>query len=313
MTQTASSAPPAAGEAVTVRRIPDPGEPVPRLARPTAALCAGALAAWVAAIWLAVSGTWPWALTVVVNSAVGFAMFTVAHEAIHHTISSRSNVNTWLGRLAMPFFAPHGSFGSFRFIHMQHHRYTNAGDGRDPDYGTSHSSGWTAPLRWFTLDFSYWFFYLPKLLSRPRRERLGLYASLAATGAVVATLIATGHGVEMLVLWYLPVRLAVGFLGWSFDYLPHHDLEVVSASDRFKTTRNRIGAERLLTPLMLYQNYHLVHHLHPRIPFHRYIAVWRRNEGEYLDRDPELVDVRGRAITPDEYRRLRELDAHHHD
>ena len=33
---------------------------------------------------------------------------------------------------------------------------------------------------------------------------------------------------------------------------------------------------------MLYQNYHLVHHLHPVIPFYRYVAVWRRGEESYL-------------------------------
>ena len=30
--------------------------------------------------------------------------------------------------------------------------------------------------------------------------------------------------------------------------------------------------EWLLTPLMLSQNYHLVHHLHPSVPFYRYVA-----------------------------------------
>ena len=58
---------------------------------------------------------------------------------------------------------------------------------------------------------------------------------------------------------------------------------------------------------MLYQNYHLVHHLHPLIPFYRYIAVWRRNEAAYLSGDPELSTVRGRQLTVDEYRRMREL------
>ena len=75
-------------------------------------------------------------------------------------------------------------------------------------------------------------------------------------------------------------------------------------------TLARIGAERLLSPLMLYQNYHLVHHLHPLVPFYRYIAVWRRNEAEHLANDPALSDVRGRELTPEEYRRLRELAEH---
>ena len=62
-----------------------------------------------------------------------------------------------------------------------------------------------------------------------------------------------------------------------------------------------------MTPVLLYQNYHLVHHLHPLIPFYRYIAVWRRNEAAYLAGDPELSTVRGRKLTADEYRRIREL------
>ena len=32
------------------------------------------------------------------------------------------------------------------------------------------------------------------------------------------------------------------------------------------TTRVRVGLEWLMTPMMLFQNYHLVHHLHPAVP-----------------------------------------------
>jgi ring-1,2-phenylacetyl-CoA epoxidase subunit PaaE len=109
----------------------------------------------------------------------------------------------------------------------------------------------------------------------------------------------------------VPQRLAVLLLGWSFDYLPHHGLHLTHRQDPFKATRNRVGLERLLSPVMLYQNYHLVHHLHPVIPFYRYIAVWRKQEDEYLEHEPALTDVRGRPLTADEYRRIREL-AHHY-
>jgi ring-1,2-phenylacetyl-CoA epoxidase subunit PaaE len=78
-----------------------------------------------------------------------------------------------------------------------------------------------------------------------------------------------------------------------------------------KGTRNRVGGERMLSPALLYQNYHLVHHLHPVVPFYRYIAVWRRNEERYLDGGPALSSVRGRPLTPEEYRRLRGLVADH--
>jgi ring-1,2-phenylacetyl-CoA epoxidase subunit PaaE len=59
---------------------------------------------------------------------------------------------------------------------------------------------------------------------------------------------------------------------------------------------------------LLYQNDHLVHHLHPSIPFHRYIAAWRRNEEEYLAHDPPLTDVLGRPLAIEEYRRRRGLN-----
>ena len=60
-------------------------------------------------------------------------------------------------------------------------------------------------------------------------------------------------------------------LAWWFDWLPHHGLDETQSENRYRATRNRVGMEWLFTPLMLSQNYHLVHHLHPSIPFYRYL------------------------------------------
>ena len=122
----------------------------------------------------------------------------------------------------------------------------------------------------------------------------------------------TGHFVDLLLLVALPQRLSIVWLAYAFDYLPHHGLHHRPSEDRLKTTRNRVGGERVLSPLLLYQNYHLVHHLHPIVPFYRYLAVWRRNEDRYLEGEPALSTVRGRPLTSDEYRELRKLAAHEH-
>jgi hypothetical protein len=37
----------------------------------------------------------------------------------------------------------------------------------------------------------------------------------------------------------------------------------------YMATTMRFGLEWLLTPLLVYQNYHLIHHLYPEIPFYR--------------------------------------------
>ena len=130
-------------------------------------------------------------------------------------------------------------------------------------------------------------------------------------GSLMTAAIVAGFGVELLWLYILPQRLAVLWLAFAFDYLPHHGLHHRPSEDKFKTTRNRVGYERLLSPMLLYQNYHLVHHLHPVVPFYRYLKVWRRNEDAYLAREPALSTARGRPLTADEYRRLRELAEHH--
>jgi ring-1,2-phenylacetyl-CoA epoxidase subunit PaaE len=162
-----------------------------------------------------------------------------------------------------------------------------------------------------TLDFNYLTYYIPRLRSRPRPEQLELAVVwLLFIGLTVAVSL-TGHIWDLVFLLLVPGRIATLWLGFAFDYLPHNGLNLTASQDRFKATRNRIGLERLLSPLLLYQNYHLVHHLHPVVPFHRYIAVWLRNENDYLAHDPALSTVRGRPITTDEYRRMRETAGHH--
>jgi ring-1,2-phenylacetyl-CoA epoxidase subunit PaaE len=296
---------------VTVRRIPSPEEPVPLLAWPTVALLSSGLALWIASTALYVGGELTWAVVIGINAVAGYLLFTVAHDAGHHSVSRVKWLNDLMGRLATPLFALHAAFPVWRFIHMQHHRFTNHDDGDDPDHYTMRGPGWQKPLRWLTIDYQYVAFYLPKLRSRPAREQVeGISFLLLGIGVPVA-LIATGNVVTWLVVLFIPSRLAIVFLAWAFDYLPHHGLHHRPSEDRLKTTRNRVGRERLISPILLYQNYHLVHHLHPIVPFYRYLAVWHRNESAYLDGEPALSTVRGREITAEEYRQMRELVEHH--
>jgi ring-1,2-phenylacetyl-CoA epoxidase subunit PaaE len=296
---------------LTVTRIPDPEEPVPRLSVPGVALFLAGVGLWSGSSALALTHQWPLYVSVPFNAVASYMLFTISHDASHHSLSSMEAANVWIGRVAGLFFAPHAGFRTWRFIHMQHHRFTNHDDGRDPDHYTNRGPRWQKPLRWVTIDLYYMVFYLPKLRTRPRRERVELAATWLLVGGFSVAAIITGYALELFVLYYLPIRLAIVWLGFAFDYLPHNGLHHRPTEDRFKTTRNRIGLERLVSPLLLYQNYHLVHHLHPIVPFHKYIAVWRRNEEDYLAGEPALSDLRGRPITVEEYRRLRELANHH--
>jgi ring-1,2-phenylacetyl-CoA epoxidase subunit PaaE len=294
-----------------ITRIPRPEEPIPKVALPTLALFTSALAVYVGSTFAGLNGLWPVPISVLINGVAAFLMFTVAHECSHASASSNKAINVWLGRLAAPFLLPVGSFSVFRYIHMQHHRFTNHTDGSDPDHYTQAGSRFLLPLRWLTTDLNYFRFYFSKWSSRPRSEKVELFVSAAIVLAAVAALAVSGHAIEVLVYYVIPSRIAVFILAWSFDWLPHHGLSDTVESNKFRATRNIIGGELFLAPLLLYQNYHLVHHLHPRVPFYRYIAVWRKNEESYLANDPAISKPGGRALTVDEYRKLRELDHSH--
>ena len=151
-------------------RIPDPAEPVPALSLPALGVLVGGLALWSGSTVCYIEGVWPWPVTTAINAVASYLLFTVAHDASHHSLSTSAAANTWMGRIATAFFAPHAGFRTWRFIHMQHHRFTNHDDGRDPDHYTMEGPAWQRPFRFATVDLHYLAFYLPQIGRRPRRE-----------------------------------------------------------------------------------------------------------------------------------------------
>lgn len=287
--------------------LPDPGEQVPKLARPTIGIYVTALTAFVISTLAAIGGYAPIWVTIPVNATVVFVMFTVVHDASHYSVSSKRWVNGLVGRLAFAFVSPMISFPSFGFIHIEHHRHSND-DENDPDTFASHGPAWQLPFRWATLDFFYGAYYIRHVRSRPTAEVAETAVMLTLSVAGLTAAIVTGNLWILAVVFLIPQRIGISVLGWWFDWLPHHGLEDTQRSNRYRATRARVGMEWLFTPLMLSQNYHLVHHLHPSVPFYRYLRTWRRNEEAYLERDASIATVFGQQLDPAEFREWKELN-----
>lgn len=266
----------------------------------TVALALAAAAAWGANLALVLSGG-PLLLSLPFGAFASVAMLIVLHEAAHGSAARSRILNGLVGRLAMPFVSPYCSFPTFRFLHGQHHGNTNDGAETDPDHFVTDAPTWQLPLRWIFFDVGYLNFYLRRLRARPLGEVLESTACALVFDALVVWVLVSGAGSELLLAWLLPQRLAFLAIGWGFAWLPHHGLEGVEAGEEARKTRARIGMEWLLTPLFFAQNYHLLHHLHPRIPFHRYVRVWREREEQILARDPVLVTVTGQALSGVDY------------
>jgi fatty acid desaturase len=76
--------------------------------------------------------------------------------------------------------------------------------------------------------------------------------------------------------WIIPGRIAVLLLAFFFDYLPHYPHETTMKENRFKTTQllDFGPVQAVATALLFFQDYHIVHHLYPTIPFWRYRVAW---------------------------------------
>jgi fatty acid desaturase len=135
------------------------------------------------------------------------------------------------------------------------------------------------PFRWLTIDLHYY---------RWMTRREGGLVFAAVLGLIASALCYLGHAQTVIFCWLLPARIAIGLVAFSFSYFPH-------APHTLTTKENRYRASNILlypglTPLLLCQNYHLVHHLYPGVPFYRYARL-------FIAKREELIE-RGAAIYP---------------
>ena len=80
--------------------------------------------------------------------------------------------------------------------------------------------------------------------------------------------------------WFAPALMVGVTLGLFFDYLPHRPF-----TSRNRWTNARIYPGRLMNWLIMGQNYHLVHHLWPSIPWFEYKPAYEATK--------PLLDAKG--------------------
>ncbi len=259
----------------------------PHIAWPTVALFIFVVAGLCVATFCAFQSLIPIWVAMALNSLFIYQAFTVTHDATHNSLSLNKTINNTLGQVSTFLLSPLVSFRVMRFVHMQHHRFANDPQ-KDPDHWVATGAPWTFPFRWAVLDLSYPFYYLRNGVwkTRPKSELKSQLITMTIGISTLTAIYQTGFLMEALLLWILPARLAIFFLAMAFDFLPHYPHSTKAKENQYQASNNRVGFEWLLTPLLLSQNYHLVHHLYPTVPFYRYISVWRAKEKTHLQNKP---------------------------
>jgi fatty acid desaturase len=265
-----------------------------RVAWPTILLLAGVLGG-AGTLWsLALADRLSPLLGVPLATALAYAAFTPMHEAAHGNVSGARGRGSWLddlvGWLASSIlFAP---YSAFRVLHLTHHSHTNDPE-RDPDHFVAGTSPARVALRclWIVPHYLRDFFAGPTSATRAAQAgRTSAILYFALEGAVVLGLALAGHGRAVLLFWALPALLASGLLAFAFDWLPHHPHAV---RERHRDTRVVLGPG--LSLLTFAQNYHLVHHLWPRVPFYRYRAVFEATRPELEARGAPILALGSRS------------------
>ena len=239
----------------------------------TLILLGGCYAMWATAVVCYSTGVLPlWCAFLLVLAAM-YAMFTPMHEASHHNIGGRNQKLRWVDTLAgnLAAAALVVPYVGFERLHYSHHQNTNI-VGKDPDLWVNGSNSLMIILRCLTIFPKQMYFFLSQPIATRKQKAQGviIYLSILAI-AIVGCL--SGFWVEVVVLWLLPAWLGLGILAYCFDYLPHVPFIETKV---FKNTRN-VGMPRL-NYIFLYQNYHQIHHLNPRIPFYKYYRSFKRIE-----------------------------------
>lgn len=294
-TESVARTPPLAPEEPDApRHLKAPGDAAlfkaPRIAWGTVALFIGILVAWSGGIAGGMLGWLSPAVAIALSFVSAFATFTVLHDASHHAVSRLRWLNSLIGHVCANILLV--SFIPFQRVHLRHHRFTGDPE-RDPDAYTGEGPWWQLPFRWATSDVHYGFDFM-RHDSLSKRDKLETWFSGAVLAAVVAGLCLSGHAIGFFVFWMLPAKFSLFCIAYTFDYAPHQRPHCRAARES-PYRASFIIEGRVITVLLLCQNYHLVHHLYPAVPFYRYPLIWQASRAALLARGARIVSLFART------------------
>ncbi|WP_373502792.1 fatty acid desaturase [Aestuariivirga sp.] len=226
-------------------------------------------ALFIAATSLTVAGVIPMWAGFIGNTVFLYALYTVVHEAVHANISSRNKNLRWVDTAAgliacAPLWL---NYHQHKRQHMEHHTYTN--EDSDPDiYARGSFPGWIfvrlpkALIGYFNPFQQY---RDCKRFNCTTREIVYTALSFTTYATIVIGLIAAGYGWHVLFLWFVPWWIGQTVMLTFFTWTPHHDHH---ETGRYRNTR--VSLFPFANFLLQGQNYHLIHHMLPAIPYYRY-------------------------------------------
>lgn len=231
-------------------------------------------------IWLSL---WPLVLMDVLPIWLAFPIATLSvmlsylpsHEAQHNIIAGKGRPLRWLNELVghvstIPLVFP---YRVLRATHMEHHAHTNDAE-LDPDIEVSGRT---------QLDF-----FKQSIANRqPGSNRQNVYGSTmerlglghmmidmlifnAVYLLVLFSMAWTGHAIEAALLWWIPKQIAMTYIEYYLSWAPH-----TPGVEKGRYRDTRAFKSRVGNILSMGMQFHIIHHLYPRIPLTLTPAAFR--------------------------------------
>ena len=273
-----------------------------KVAWPTVILGSVVGVAYLATVAMALAGVLPLWLAVPIVAVLTYASYTVAHESVHGSISGNHASLRWLNKalgymaawiLMIPLTA-------HRHEHMAHHRHAND-PVHDPDFPVAkmqHSlpAAARAALEITVGQFSHYFQHRWK--KAPPKQNLVMCLEVAVAMIPRIAVLAAGYWVEGLALFVMAWLIGVVVLLYLFAYIVHRPHEQMGRYIDTSTILLPGPMGKLLTWLWLFQNYHSIHHLFPRVPFYHYAKLYKEIEAIMVAKGAPVYRVTARGLEP---------------
>ncbi|MEH6638691.1 MAG: fatty acid desaturase [Porticoccaceae bacterium] len=227
--------------------------------------------------WLYLSGEINFLLMLLINSTAVYVSFTPLHDATHRSVSRNRKINDLIGTLCCLLLLPGITTRIYRYLHLEHHRFTG-NRSKDPDEQFVSSSPITLPFVLAGLDVVWLLFYFRHWYSRPRNERIEFLVCLTFYIGVHVLFLLSPYALEFFLCFMIPQRIGLFYVAWFFAHIQHPE-GVEWEQAPFQTTV-LVKTNVFTSWMLLGQAFHCLHHLAPSIPWYRYKKAW--SLGEHL-------------------------------
>jgi len=246
--------------------------------------------AWCLAFVLVVQEVLHIGVAFVLVSYLVYSTYTPLHEAVHKNISGKSRDLIWLNEVVGYLVASilGVSYTMHKAAHMRHHQNTNVPE-RDPDFvfsGNHLRDLLTGGVKIIANEYRDYFSDV--FPNAERKEKLIVIGEIC-TFVGIRVLLAIEYPVETMLLGVLTNIAGVTLLGYIFACVVHSPFD---ETERFRDTSTILmpkAIHGIVTRLWLWQNYHSIHHLFPRVPFFQYQQLFEEIEDGMKERGSPIV------------------------